>query len=73
MKALGAIIDHKQFTVVCSNKDVLHTALVMMNMVRGNPVSLPLPNRYVMAFRLPVCTNFSYTIICMYVHVGHMD
>ena len=39
------ITDHEQFKVVCLNKDVLYTALVMMNMVRGDPVSLPLPNR----------------------------
>ena len=39
------ITDHKQFEVVCLNKDVLYTALVMMNMIRGDPVSLSLPNR----------------------------
>ena len=41
------IINLKQFKIVCFNKDVLYTALVMMNMVKGDPISLPLPNRYV--------------------------
>ena len=40
------ITDHEQFKVVCPNKDVLYTALVMMNMTRGDPLSLLLPNRY---------------------------
>ena len=39
------ITDHEQFKVVCLNKDVLYTAFVMMNTIRGDPVSLPLPNR----------------------------
>ena len=39
------IMDYEQFKVVCLNKDVLYTALVMMNTIRGDPVSLPLPNR----------------------------
>ena len=39
------ITDHEQFKVVYLNKDVLYTALVMMNTIRGDPVSLPLPNR----------------------------
>ena len=39
------ITDHKQFKVVCLNKDVVYTALVMMNTIRGDPVSLLLPNR----------------------------
>ena len=39
------ITDHEQFKVVCLNKDVLYTALVMMNTTRGDPLSLPLPNR----------------------------
>ena len=37
------IMDHEQFKVVCLNKNVLYTALVMMNTMRGDPVSLPLP------------------------------
>ena len=45
------IKDHKQFKVVCLNKDILYTALVMMNMIRGDPVSLPLPNRYLLLLR----------------------
>ena len=40
------ITDHKQFNVVCLNKDVLYTALVMMNMTRGDPLSILLLNRY---------------------------
>ena len=39
------ITDHNQFKVVCLNKDVLFTALVTMNTIRGDPVSLLLPNR----------------------------
>ena len=39
------IMDHEQFKVVCLNKDVLYTALVMMNTIRGDLVSLPLPSR----------------------------
>ena len=39
------IMDHKQFKVVCLNKDVLYTAFVIMNTIRGDPVGLPLPNR----------------------------
>ena len=62
------ITDHEQFKIVCLNKDVLYTALVMMNMVRGDPISLPLPNRYVIVFRLPSCSNVSYIIICMYMY-----
>ena len=42
---MKAIKDHKQFKVVCINIDILYTALVMMNMIRGDPVCLPLPNR----------------------------
>ena len=50
-------------TSLCLNKDVLYTVLVMMNMVRGDPISLLLPNRYVIALTLPSCTNFSYIIV----------
>ena len=39
------ITDHEQFKVVCLNIDVLYTVLVMMNRIRGDPVSLPLRNR----------------------------
>ena len=39
------ITDYKQFKVACLNKDVLYIVLVMMNTIRGDPVSLPLPNR----------------------------
>ena len=40
------ITEHKQFKVVCLNKDVLYTALVMMNTIRGDPLTLPLPNMH---------------------------
>ena len=60
------ITDHEQFKILCLNKDVLYTALVMMNTVRGDPISLPLPNRYVIALKLPSCANYLYIIICMY-------
>ena len=60
------ITDHEQFKIVCLNKNALYTALVMMNMLRGDPISLPLPNRYVIALRLHSCANASYIIICMY-------
>jgi len=43
------ITDHEQFKVMCLNKDVLYTALVMMNTIRGDPLGLPLPNKCVMA------------------------
>ena len=36
------ITDHEEFKIVCLNKDVLYTALVRMNLIRGNPISLPL-------------------------------
>ena len=41
------ITNHDQFSVVCLNKDVLYTALVMINRERCEPVRLPLSNRYV--------------------------
>ena len=54
---------------MCLNKDVLYTVLVMMNMVRGDPISFPLPNRYVITLRLPSFANFSYVIICICMYV----
>ena len=42
---INCITEHEQFKVVCLNKDVLYTALVMMNTIRGDPLTLPLPNR----------------------------
>ena len=60
------ITDHEQFKIVCLN-DALYTTIVMMNTVRGGPISLLLPNRYVIALRLPSCAKFSYIMICMYV------
>ena len=39
------ITEHEQFKVVCLNKDILYTALVMMNTIRGDPLTLLLPNR----------------------------
>lgn len=44
---INCITSHDQFSVVCLNKDVLYTALVMMNRERCEPVRLPLSNRYV--------------------------
>ena len=44
-ESLQCITDHEQFKVVCLNKDVLYIALVIMNTIRGDPVSLPLPNK----------------------------
>ena len=43
---INCITEHEQFKVVCLNKDVLYTALVMMNTIRGDPLTLLLPNRY---------------------------
>ena len=43
----NCITKHEQFKVVCLNIDVLYTAVVMMNRIRGDPLTLPLPNRYV--------------------------
>ena len=40
---ISCITSHSQFSVVCLNKDVLYTALVMIN---REPVQLPLSNRY---------------------------
>ena len=44
--SLQCITDHKQFKVVCLNKDVLYTALVTMKSVRDDSLRLPLANRY---------------------------
>ena len=49
----NCITEHEQFKVVCLNKDVLYTVLVMMNTIGGDPLTLPLPNRYA-AFKLYV-------------------
>ena len=49
----NCITEHEQFKVVRLNKDVLYTALVMMNTIGGDPLTLPLPNRYA-AFKLYV-------------------
>ena len=42
---LDCITSHDQFPIVCLNKDVLYTALVMINRERHEPVRLPLSNR----------------------------
>ena len=45
---INCITSHDpQFSVVCLNKDILYTALVMMNRERCEPVLLPLSNRYI--------------------------
>ena len=36
---------HAEWYQVSVHKDVLYIALVMMNMTRGDALSLPLPNR----------------------------
>ena len=38
----NCITEHEKFKIVCLNKDVLYAALVMMNTIRGNPLTLPL-------------------------------
>ena len=43
---ISCITNHDQFSVVCINKDVLYTALVMINRERCEPMRLPLSNRY---------------------------
>ena len=43
---IECITSHEQFAVVCLNKDVLYTALVMINNERREPTRLPLSNRY---------------------------
>ena len=42
---LDCITSHDQFPIVYLNKDVLYTALVMINRERHEPVRLPLSNR----------------------------
>ena len=44
-KIYRCITDQEQFKIMSLNKNILHTALVMMNRVRGDPISLPLSNR----------------------------
>ena len=44
---IGYITNHDQFAVVCLNKDILYTALVMINRERSVPICLPLSNRYI--------------------------
>ena len=46
-KEINCITSHDQFSVVCLNKDILYTMLVMINRERCEPVRLPLSNRYV--------------------------
>ena len=52
--SLQCLTDHKQFKVVCLNKDVLYTALVMMKLVLGDTLRLPLANTYCMAKANPL-------------------
>ena len=42
----SCITEYEQFRVLCLNKDVLFTALIMMNTIGGDLLNLPLPNRY---------------------------
>lgn len=49
------------------NNNVWYTALVMMNMIRGDPSSLPLCNRYVMAIYVTMYINtVSYMCVADY-------
>ena len=59
----NCITEHEQFKVACLNKDVLYTVLVMMNTIRGDPLTLPLPNRYVCCFQA-IRVVYSY---CLYI------
>ena len=42
---IGCITNYDQFAVICLNKDVLYTTLVMINRERGESVRFPLSNR----------------------------
>ena len=45
-EAYYCITEHEQFKFMCLNKEVLYIPLVIMNTIRGNPLTLPVPNRY---------------------------
>ena len=37
-KIYQCVTDQEQFKIMCLNKDILYTALVMMNRIRGDPI-----------------------------------
>ena len=43
---VSCITNHNRFSVVCLNKDVFYTALVMINRERCEPMQLPLSSRF---------------------------
>ena len=47
LEEIGCITSHDQFAIVCLNKDIFYTVLMMINKERSAPVHLPLSNRYV--------------------------
>ena len=50
-EGMDCITNHDQFAIVCLNKDVLYTALVMINRERSKRVRLPLSNRHVITVK----------------------
>ena len=60
------ITDHEHFKVVCLNKDVLYTVLVLMNTIRGDPLSVLLSNRYVIVIIVSLLNKYA-------VHLGRTD
>ena len=55
---IGCITSHDQFAIVCLNKDVLYTTLVMINRERSEPVRLPLSNRYALVIHMILITLY---------------
>ena len=61
----NCITEHKQFKIVCLIKDVLYMALVMTNAIRGNPLTLPLPNRMLLlSYVYMKFIHIFYTLYC---------
>ena len=61
----NCITEHKQFKIVCLIKDVLYMALVMTNTIRGNPLTLPLPNRMLLlSYVYMKFIHIFYTLYC---------
>ena len=52
MEKIGCITSNDQFAIIYLNKDVLYTALVMINKERSDPVHLPLSNRYALVIHM---------------------
>ena len=55
---IGCITSRDQFAIVCLNKDVLYTALVMINRERSELVRLPLSNRYALVIHIMLITLY---------------